>query len=71
MEKITWQTSPDGREESAMNKINEIVQWINEYEEKIIANKPPGIKSVLPEERCPKCGKWCKGRSCHDCQKYW
>ncbi len=48
MEKITWQTSPDGREESAMNKINEIVQWINEYEEKIIANKPPGIKSVLP-----------------------
>ncbi|MHA1796603.1 MAG: hypothetical protein ACTSUK_10870 [Promethearchaeota archaeon] len=25
----------------------------------------------LPKSLCPKCGKWCTGRSCHDCQQYW
>lgn len=27
--------------------------------------------SSLPQQKCPRCGNWCSGRSCHDCQKYW
>ena len=52
--------------ERRANKLKAEVQ-----EEAKVFSSNAVLTEGLPQEQCSKCGKWCTGRSCHECQKYW